>query len=82
MLRTLILHINNFQKLLTNYWKKKFKKTGNVTFFLTQNWFVNLTGYIWIFSDYFSIFENPVYRKKFESYLRIVSIDYPETSWL
>ena len=25
------------------------------------------------------IFENPVYQKMFESYLRIVSIDYPKT---
>ena len=32
--------------------------------------------------NFFLIFENPVYRKMFESYLWIVSIDYPETSWV
>ena len=56
-------------------------KTGNVNFF-SKNWFVNLSEYIWIFSDFFLIFENPVYRSIFELYLRIVLIDYPETSWV
>ena len=34
MLRKLILHINNSQKLLTNKWEWKMfnKKSGNVTF--------------------------------------------------
>ena len=30
--------------------------------FLSQNWFVNLSESRWIFSDFFVIFENPVYR--------------------
>ena len=40
------------------------KKNGIVTFF-SQNWFVNLSKYICIFSDFLIIFENPVYRKMF-----------------
>ena len=32
------------------------KETGNLTF-LSQNWFVNLSEYIWFFLDYFLIFE-------------------------
>ena len=32
------------------------------------------------FLRFFLVFENVVYRKMFQSYLRIVSTDYPETS--
>ena len=33
------------------------KKTGNPQLFYHQNWFVNLSEYIWIFSDFFLISE-------------------------
>ena len=38
--------------------KKKIvnQKAGNITFF-SQNWFINLSECIWIFSDLFLIFE-------------------------
>ena len=48
-------------------------KTNNATFFFTKNWFVNFSEYIWVFADFFLIFENPVYRKNVESYLARLS---------
>ena len=57
------------------------KKTGNVTFYLAK---IDLSIFLnnMNFSDAFLIFENFVYRKMFKSYLRIIWIDYPETSWV
>ena len=47
-----------------------------------KNWWLNFSLAkidLLIFSDFFLIFENPVYREIFGSYSRIISIDYPET---
>ena len=58
------------------------KNTGNVTFFLATIDFCICPNTREFFLFFFLIFENPVYRKMFDSYLWIVSIDYPETSWV
>ena len=70
VLRTLILHINNSKKLLKIFFKMFNKKTGDVTFLAKIDLLIFLEC-ILIFSDFFLIFENPVYRQIFESYLRI-----------
>ena len=49
--------------------------------FFIQNLFVNLSEDMNFFR-FFLIFENPVYGEIFMSYLRIDSIDYPDTSWV
>ena len=49
------------------------QKKRDRNFFFSPNRFVNLSEYIWTFLDFFLICENPVYRKMFESYLRVVS---------
>ena len=66
--------------MLTNQWKKLInEKTGNATFLakIESKPSPNTYGFVQFF---FLIFENLDYREIFESYLRIVSIDYPETS--
>ena len=79
VLKKLILHIINSQKLLTNYWKKVFyKKNGNVTLFSAKIDLSICPSTCEFFQIFFLIFGNPVCRKMFESYLRIVCIDYPE----
>ena len=78
VLRTFILHIHNPKKKHYEFSVKNWfnTKVGNVTFF-SQNWFIGLSEYIWIFSAFFLILKNPVYREILQSHLRIVLIDYP-----
>ena len=57
VVRTLIWHINNSEKLLTDKWKKNSTKKPVTKLVLSQNWFVNLSEYTGIFWDFFLIFQ-------------------------
>ena len=63
MLKTLLLHITYRYLKIIN--KLLNKKTGNVIYFQPKS----ICQFIRIHMIFFLIFDNPVYRKMFESYL-------------
>ena len=71
--QTLDYILNNSKKLLTN-WNKNCSTKKPVPLFFSQNWFVNFSEYISIFSDFSLIFE--IFFLILKNWLKVTKFGY------